>query len=127
MDDTDRSPKKKRTVMTEKFTIRSKVWIEDQDGNVVFGLGRYRILDEVRRHSSLQAAAKELKMSYRALWGRIKASEARLGKTLVVRDGRGSKLTPYALDLMDRFNKMHAHIIADSNSAFSKRLTGSFK
>jgi molybdate transport system regulatory protein len=109
--------------MTKEFTIRSKIWIEDQDGKVVFGLGRYRILDAIQRHSSLQAAAKELKMGYRALWGRIKASEARLGKPLVVRDGRGSKLTPYALDLMDRFNEMHSHILEDSNSSFSKLLT----
>ncbi|MFH1215091.1 MAG: LysR family transcriptional regulator [Pseudomonadota bacterium] len=107
----------------EHFIIRSKVWIEDEKGNVVFGLGRYRILDAVIRHSSLQAAAKELKMSYRALWGRIKASEARLGKTLVVREGRGSKLTPFALELMAQFKKLHVHILDDSNTVFSKLLT----
>lgn len=109
--------------MTEDFIVRSKIWIEDQNGKVVFGLGRYRILDAVRRLSSLQAAAKELNMSYRALWGRIKASEDRLGETLVVRAGRGSKLTPYALDLMDQFSKMHKHILDDSNRAFSKHIT----
>ena len=108
--------------MTKKFIIRSKIWVEDQDGKVVFGLGRYKILDAIKRHNSLQAAAKELKMGYRALWGRIKASELRLGKPLVVRDGRGSKLTPYALDLMDHFNEMHNHILEDSDSSFSKVL-----
>ncbi|AGF78213.1 molybdenum-binding protein [Desulfocapsa sulfexigens DSM 10523] len=113
--------------MKKKFTIKSKVWIEDQNGNVVFGLGRYRILDAIKRHNSLQAAARELKMGYRALWGRIKASEDRLGERLVVRDGRGSKLTPYAMDLMDRFNEMHIHILDDSNSSFSKLLTKSLK
>jgi len=60
------------------YTIHSKIWIEDEDGHVVFGEGRYRILEAVDRLQSLQAAAGELKMSYRALWGRIKASEERL-------------------------------------------------
>ena len=110
----------------EQFIIRSKIWIEDEKGRVVFGLGRYRILDAVARHSSLQAAAKELKMSYRALWGRLKASEERLGKTLVVREGRGSRLTPFAQDLMEQFKKLHSHILEDSNIVFGKLLAGCF-
>jgi molybdate transport system regulatory protein len=118
-----KTPGKREHIMTDKFIIRTKIWLEDQNGKVVFGLGRYRILDAVRRNNSLQAAAKELNMSYRGLWGRIKASEKRLGETLVVREGRGSKLTPYAQDLMDQFQKMHNHILGDSNKTFSKYLS----
>lgn len=103
--------------------IRSKIWIEDQNGKVVFGLGRYRIFSAIKQHSSLQAAARELKMSYRALWGKIKASEKRLGKKLVVREGRGSKLTPFALNLVNQFEAMHARILDDSNTAFSNLLS----
>ena len=66
------------------FYIRSKVWMEDEEGNVVFGLGRLRILEAIQRLGSINAAAKELKMGYRAIWGRITASERseerRLGK-----------------------------------------------
>ena len=32
---------------TIDYHIRSKLWIEDAEGNVVFGLGRYRILDAI--------------------------------------------------------------------------------
>jgi len=49
------------------FAIRSKVWIEDMEGNVVFGLGRYRILKMIHRFGSMHAAAKQLQMSYRAV------------------------------------------------------------
>ena len=49
----------------QRFVIRSKIWIADEKGNVVFGEGRYRILEAVDRLRSLQGAAKELKMSYR--------------------------------------------------------------
>ena len=96
-----------------------KIWIADDHGNVIFGEGRYRILEEIDRLHSLQAAAKELKMSYRALWGRIKASEKRIGRPLVARDGRGSQLTPFAGELMLRYRKLQARLNDASASAYT--------
>jgi len=101
-----------------KFLIRSKIWIEDAEGNVVFGDGRYRILTMVDQTKSLQGAAKELKMSYRALWGRIKASEERIGQPLVAREGKGSCLTPFARQLMDQFRKIKNNVLHESDSFY---------
>ena len=53
--------------------IKYKIWIE-KDGKVVFGKGRDDILSCIEDTRSLNAAAKKLKMSYRAAWGRLKAS-----------------------------------------------------
>lgn len=100
-------------------TIHSKIWIEDEDGNVLFGEGRSRILEAVERLQSLQKAAVELKMSYRAVWGRIKASEERLGQPLVAREGRGSRLTPYAQDLLHRYRQLQARIRQEADAAFA--------
>jgi molybdate transport system regulatory protein len=102
------------------FVIRSKIWIEDADGDVVFGLGRYRILSAVERCGSLNAAAKELKMSYRAAWGRIKATEARIGRPLVVRDGKGSRLTAHAQLLMKQFRRLHSLVEPESDEVFAQ-------
>lgn len=103
------------TAAKQKFLIRSKTWIEDSSGNVVFGEGRYRILELVDRHRSLQKAAGELKMSYRALWGRIKASEQRLGYRLVAREGRGSCLTPFGHKLMTRYRQLQDRICREAD------------
>ena len=100
------------------FFIRSKIWVEDNDGNVVFGLGRYRILDAVARLGSLQAAAKELKMSYRAVWMRVRSSEERMGKTLVERQGKGSGLTPFAKTLMTQYRRMLAVVRQESDEVY---------
>lgn len=108
----------------QKFVIRSKIWIEDESGNVVFGEGRYRILEMVDRFRSLQGAAKELKMSYRALWGRIKASEERIGKSLVARDGKGSCLTPFAKKLMVQFLKLKTSIREGSDEVYANLMSG---
>ncbi|MEE4263003.1 MAG: LysR family transcriptional regulator [Desulfobacteraceae bacterium] len=40
----------------------------------------------------MQAAATQLQMSYRAVWMRIRTSEERIGKPLVVRKGKGSRI-----------------------------------
>lgn len=57
---------------------------------------------------SLYAAAKKLKMSYRAAWGRLKASEDRLGVKLTCSDGQGKglHLTPEAKELLEKFDKL---------------------
>ncbi len=110
-------------VVKKHFVIRSKIWIEDDHGNVVFGDGRYRILDAVDRLSSLQGAALELKMSYRALWGRVKASEERLGQTLVERQGRGSRLTPFARKLMIQFRELQGRIHHESDAVYSSLIS----
>ena len=103
---------------TIDYHIRSKLWIEDAEGKVVFGLGRYRILEAIDRLGSLQAAAKDLRMSYRAVWCRIKASEERLGKSLVARKGRGSCLTPLAQKLMKQYRRIQAVVENESDDIY---------
>jgi molybdate transport system regulatory protein len=106
------------------FTIRNKIWIEDSEGNVVFGLGRYRMLDAIARTGSLQGAAADMKMSYKALWMRIRASEERLGKSLVVRKGRGSGLTPFAEHLMKQFRRLQLIVHQESDEVYDNLISG---
>ena len=100
------------------FHIRSKIWVEDADGKVVFGLGRYLILEAVQRLGSLQAAAQELKMSYRAIWARIRATEERLGKPLLIRDPQGSQLTPLGETLLKQFHRLLKIVETESDDVY---------
>ena len=86
--------------------IRHKIWLE-KDGKVLFGLGRYKLFKAIDELHSLNAAAKQLNMSYRAAWGRVKASEDRMGKKLVERSqGKGMYLTDYAISLLEQFDRL---------------------
>jgi molybdate transport system regulatory protein len=105
------------------FAVRSKIWIEDMEGNAVFGLGRYRILKTIRRSGSMHAAAKQLQMSYRAVWMRIRTSEERIGKALVVREGKGSKLTPFAENLMKQFKRLHTIVGVESDDVYKSLMS----
>jgi len=87
--------------------IRHKVWLE-RNGKNIFGKGREELLHAIEEHHSLYGAAKKLNMSYRAAWGRLKASEARLGVKLTCSDGQGKglHLTPEAKDLLEKYDKL---------------------
>jgi molybdate transport system regulatory protein len=109
------------------FELRTKIWIADQSGDVLFGMGRVKMLEAIDQHGSFNAAAKALKMSYRALWGRIKATEERLGKQLVVRTtggtrGGGSALTPYAKDLVSEFRAFRRQVLDQADERFNNML-----
>ncbi len=86
--------------------IRHKIWFE-KDGKVLFGSGRYELFKAIDELSSLNAAAKKLNMSYRAAWGRVNASEERMGVKLVERSkGKGMNLTDEALILIKQFEQL---------------------
>ncbi len=107
------------------FFMRSKIWIEDDNGKVIFGLGRYKILNAIDEFGSINAASKELKMGYRAIWGKIKATEEGLGEPLLTRSaggakGGGSELTPVAKSLLNHFRKVHRHVINEADGFFEE-------
>jgi molybdate transport system regulatory protein len=85
--------------------IKHRIWIEGE-GKVLFGKGRENLLRAIEECKSLSGAAKKLNMSYRAAWGRLKASEERLGIKLVENspDHRGMTLTDEARHLLKEFN-----------------------
>lgn len=87
--------------------IKYKIWLE-KDGKVVFGHGREELFQAINECLSLNAAAKKLNMSYRAAWGRLRASEERLGIKLVKSDSakKGMILTPAAKALLDKFRQL---------------------
>jgi molybdate transport system regulatory protein len=91
--------------------IKYKIWIE-KDGKVVFGKGRDDILHAIDEQKSLNAAAKKLEMSYRAAWGRLRASEERLGMNLVNigQPDKSMQLTPQARAIITRFEKLEKDV-----------------
>lgn len=106
-----------------KFQIRLKVWIENQEGDLVLGTGRVVMLEAIERSGSINKAAQQLNMSYRALWGRLMETEERLGRKLLIRSqggakGGGSQLTPLAVSLVKQFREFQSRLQEDANDIF---------
>lgn len=88
--------------------VRLKLWIEDGRGAQILGDGLIRILELIEKRGSIVGAAKGLKMSYRACWGKIKDMERRFEKPLIephVGGGknRGTVLTDEARKLLRQY------------------------
>lgn len=109
-------------IKENKFVVRSKIWLEDSTGKVAFGLGRFRILEAIDRSGSMNSAAAELSMSYRSVWCRIRESEDRIGRKLVIRKGKGSILTSFAKDLMKQFTYLNVKLQEEADRMFGNLL-----
>ena len=97
-----------------RATLRLHLWIEAEEG-VVFGMGRLLLLEQVMRRGSLKAAAEQMNMSYRAAWGKIKATEQVLGRALIEKAAGNHgryQLTTYGRQLMDRFSGLFREVEA---------------
>jgi len=86
------------------------------------------IKDALRRNEgNHQKAAKELGIGYRAVWGRIHATEERLGVKLLEKkvggaSGGGSELTPLAEFLMEQFTIIQKRIEKETDALFKEKL-----
>ncbi len=97
---------------TKKPVVRLHLWLETPEG-LVFGVGRALLLKKVEEHGSLRKAAKELGMSYRAAWGKIKKTEEIIGDRLVVQSGSrrgGYELTELGRRLLEGFESWYSEI-----------------
>ncbi|MFW5953068.1 MAG: NUDIX domain-containing protein [Candidatus Natronoplasma sp.] len=82
-----------------------------KDGKFVLGEGREELLELIDEKGSISKAAKEMNMSYRHAWGKVKKIEEVIGKEVVKsqRGGnkdRGSILTPAGKKLLSDYRDL---------------------
>ena len=80
--------------------IDGRFWLTKENQSFL-GAGRIELLERIDKTGSIHAAAKEMKMSYKAAWERINGMNALADHPLIERTtggkgGGGTKLTPYA-------------------------------
>lgn len=107
-----------------QLRVRSKVWLE-VDGRPFLGDGRYRLLSAVQRNGSINAAARDLKMSYRKVWAQLKTMEETCPFPLLERriggkDGGATHLTTEAIKLMKKFEVMRSRVNAEADLCFTE-------
>ena len=98
--------------------IDGRFWLT-KGGQSFLGSGRIELLERIDQTGSINAAAKEMKMSYKAAWERINGMNALADQPLIERltggrGGGGTKLTPYARELIatfHRLNELHRQFI----------------
>ena len=106
----------------KQLRIRSKIWLE-VDGQSFLGDGRYRLLSAVQRNGSINAAARDLGMSYRKVWAQLQAMEESAPFPIMERrvggkGGGASKLTDEILELMEQFQGLRNQVNREADRCF---------
>jgi molybdate transport system regulatory protein len=106
--------------------LRMHLWLEYDQANLI-GPGRVRLLRKIEELGSLRQAAEAMGMSYRAAWGKLKATEAHCGRALVCKmSGKGNRfgLTPFARELMQRYKELQDDVAAYAQQRGKELFTG---
>jgi molybdate transport system regulatory protein len=99
--------------------LRSRQWIVNNHGDIVMGEGRKKILETIEKTGSINKASKALKMSYKGVWSRIRATENHLKARLVQSDGkRGSCLTEEGRALLHKYSRLKAECLEADDQIF---------
>ncbi|MEG6616598.1 LysR family transcriptional regulator [Peptococcaceae bacterium 1198_IL3148] len=98
----------KKLIDPDRLKVGYKVWLEWD--HTVFGDGLYHLLKLINETGSISGAARQMNMSYRAAWGKIKKAEKhwdiKFVKTKIGGEqGGGAKLTDPALELIKRYDR----------------------
>jgi molybdate transport system regulatory protein len=87
--------------------LKSRQWVEDGKGEIIIGEGRQRIFELIEQTGSIHQTAKIMKMSYRGVWGKIKATEEHVKRKIVIAERRhGSYLTQAGKELLANYARL---------------------
>ena len=91
----------------KKVHLKSRQWLEDGKGNIIMGEGRQRIFELIEQTGSINQASNLMRMSYRGVWGKVKATEEHLHERIVLTERRhGSRLTDYGKRLLMNYTRL---------------------
>ena len=119
------SSKSRKGAEMVSFRLKSRQWVVDEHNNIIMGEGRREILENIEKTGSINKTAKIMKMSYKGVWSKIKATESYMKTKIVETDKkRGSQLTKEGKILLKKYSLLKKRCVrADDkifNAIFSK-------
>lgn len=105
--------------------LKVKIWIEDDNKNLIFGSGKTEVLEYIDKTGSISDAAKEVGMNYKKAWSHIKVLEKFIEDDLVLAfkgrgENSGTTLTPKAKEIMEQYKILQEDIEKYSQDRFEE-------
>ncbi len=101
-----------------------KIWIEDNEHNLIFGGGKTQILELIDETGSISEASKKAGMNYKKAWSHIKILQEFIDDELVIvnkgRNSGGTTLTPKAKELVKKFKMLKKEVKEFSENRFNE-------
>ncbi len=99
--------------------LRSSQLLVTDDGKIIMGNGRMAILESIDQTGSINQTSKDLKMSYKTVWSKIKSTEKNFGKPVVLADRKkGTELTKEGRRLLEQYRELKKHCIRSDDAIF---------
>jgi molybdate transport repressor ModE-like protein len=108
-----------------RLYLKTKTWIENQDGELLFGKGKTEVLEHIEAEGSIAKAAEKLGMNYKKAWTHVKILQKNLDDVLVESqkgggEQGGSRLTPKADEFITRYKRLQVEIEEFANERFKE-------
>lgn len=112
---------KKRT----RLYVKTKTWIENEKGDLLFGKGKSEILELIAQEGSISKAATKIGMNYKKTWSHMKMLQNNLDDVLVESnkgggEQGGSRLTPIADEFIRSYQELQHDIEAYADERFKE-------
>jgi len=101
------------------YSIKYKIWLENSEGDSLFGDGKWELLCAIEETGSLKNAIEKMGWGYRATWNKLKAIEKRLGFNIIEKSRGGSggggqtNLTLQGKKFVELFRQIHVNSDAE--------------
>ncbi len=95
--------------------LRARFWITGEGSYV--GIGRITLLEKIQQLGSINAAAKDMGMSYKKAWKLIEEMNQMFSEPLVIKEhggksGGGTKITEKGCQVIHEFRRIEIDLIA---------------
>ncbi len=106
-----------------RLHIKTKTWIENHEGELLFGKGKTEILELIETEGSISKAAEVIGMNYKKAWTHIKILQKNINDTMVQTkqgggEDAGTTLTPVAREFIKNYRQLQADIEEYANNRF---------
>lgn len=109
----------------KQFIVKTKTWIENSDGDLLFGKGKTELLELIQQTGSLLKASKLMGINYKKAWLHLQVLQKNSREELVsTKVGRskdsGTKLTKRAIELIENYTILQKDIEEYANKRFKE-------
>lgn len=108
-----------------KLRVKTKTWLENEEGELIFGKGKTKLLEFIDQSGSLLKASKLMGLSYKKAWCHLQQIQNSTKEKLVLsKQGRskesGSKLSLKAKEMMIKYQILQQDIENFANIRFNE-------
>ncbi len=93
--------------------VKGRIWLE-HNHQIVLGVGRVRLLEQILIDGSINSACKSLNMSYKKAWKLVDSMNAVAEKPLVEKvsggkGGGGTQVTDFGKEMIQKFRQVETN------------------